>query len=321
MAHDIDDYDDDAVVKSGKGKEHHMGMEAGSGNDRTVINMGGSDGGGNGGLNAAVTMAALGNRNESRSDIGAILAATQGNRNHDDGLGLGGGLIGGLLLGQLFNRGRGGFGGGDDGCCDNGHRDVSPAHAALLQSLMEGQSDLRAQVPTVALETQNALQVAIAQLALGIQQGLSNVKDSVQANGTANLIATKDNAKDIAVSTLQTQIAITADGALTRELLVKFNNDNLQRELTVAQTALMEERLRGHAASQKVEVNQTVTNTATAIAAQQQQQQQRQDIIELGHLVRDLHGDLQAVKQGQVIFNSGLMAGSGTQSAANTKVA
>jgi hypothetical protein len=310
MAHDIDDYDDDAVVKSGKGKEHHMGMEAGSGNDRTVINMGGSDGGGNGGLNAAVTMAALGNRNESRSDIGAILAATQGNRNHDDGLGLGGGLIGGLVLGQLFNRGRGGFGGGDDGCCDNGHRDVSPAHAAYA-----------AWVPTVALETQNALQVAIAQLALGIQQGLSNVKDSVQANGTANLIATKDNAKDIAVSTLQTQIAITADGALTRELLVKFNNDNLQRELTVAQTALMEERLRGHAASQKVEVNQTVTNTATAIAAQQQQQQQRQDIIELGHLVRDLHGDLQAVKQGQVIFNSGLMAGSGTQSAANTKVA
>lgn len=305
-----------------------MGMDNIS--DKVNINVGEGRSGGDSGAMAAL-VAALGNRNQgdnsaaliaalgtrnSDSQLAPLMAMMNGNNRDRDGLG----EMWPLLL-LLMGRGRGGFGGGGDDCCDTGHRDVSPAHAALLQTLLEGQSDLKAAVPTAALETTNAIQSSIAQLALGLSQGLANVKDSVQNGATANLIATKDVAKDIAVSTLQTQIAITADGERTRELLVKFNNDDLQRQLTVAQTALSEERIHRHSDGNRVEVNQSVNNTATAVSAQMQQQQQQQAISELGHLVRDLVGDIQAVKQGQVIFNSGLMSGSGTQAAANTKVA
>ena len=53
---------------------------------------------------------------------------------------------------------------------------------------------------------------------------------------------------------------------------------------------------------------------------QAQQQQQLQAIVQLNALVGNLANDIQVVRQGQTIFNSGTMAASGTQAAANTKV-
>jgi len=75
------------------------------------------------------------------------------------------------------------------------------------------------------------------------------------------------------------------------------------------------------------ELRLQITNTNTAVAAQQQgqiqaqAQQQSQDVAGLRYALNALIGDIQAVRQGQVIFNSGTMAASGTQAAANTKVA
>lgn len=293
-----------------------MGMDNIS--DKINLNVTPGGGDGYGGGQAAMIAALLNGRNQDSGQAG-MLAALLNNRSVDGGFGGAGGIGMIALLALLARGGHGGiFGGGGD-CCEGGT--VSPAHAALLQTLLEGQSDLKASVPTAALETTSALQNAIAQLALGVQQGLANTKDAVQAAAALNLTATNGVAKDVATGTLQTQIAINNDGDKTRQLIIDFNTQNLQRELTVAQSALSEERMHRHSDSNKVEVNQSVSNTATAIAQQQQQQQQRQEIAELGHLVRDLIGDIQAVKQGQVIFNSGLMAGAGNQTAANTKVA
>lgn len=255
------------VSKKCEFKETDMGMDNISDKVNLNINPSGGDGGLGGAGLAALMMASKGG--DSQSNIWAsILPALMNQRN--DGAGMNSWWP--LLL--LLGRHGGVLGGG----CEDGT--VSPAHAALLQTLLEGQSDLKAAIPTAALETTNALQNAIAQLALGVQQSLANTKDSVQAAAALNLTATNGVAKDVATGTLQTQIAINNDGDKTRQLLIEFNTQNLQRELTVAQSALSEERIHRHSDSNKVEVTQNVNQQQ----AQAQFQQQQQDILrQLAH--------------------------------------
>src|SRR3990172_760040 len=164
--------------------------------DKVNINVGG-DGGSGGGAGLAAVIAALGNRNEGGDTAGLIAAL--GNRNND-GFGGAGALamlgplmannnngmnnLWPIILLALLGRGRGGFGfGGDDASCGPSSG-IGPGQAAILQTLLEGQSSLRAEVPTSALEIQNAIQSAIGSLALGTQQGFANTKDAVQ-NGIA----------------------------------------------------------------------------------------------------------------------------------------
>lgn len=303
-----------------------MGMDNIS--DKVNINVGEGRGGYDGGGSMAALVAALGNRNQGNDNAALIAAlgnrndnqlaplmAMMGDRRHDrDGMG----EMWPLLL-LLLGRGRGGFGGGGDDCCDNGHHQVNPAHAAILQTLMEGQSDLRAQVPTTALETQNAIQGAIAQFALGTQQGFANVKDAVQSLAlfqTGQLNNINQNVSD--------------QGCKTRELVQATSTAVLQRMDDLRIRELEHDRDR---AERSVEVNSlrsqveiTNVNTATATQAQGQLQAQLQfqDINNrIGRLcdaIAVVGNQVQRVKSDQDIVNFGTMAASGNQATTSTQV-
>ena len=286
--------------------EHELSTLKGSkmegvNSDKVNIHLGDGGRGGDSGATAAI-IAALGNRNQGGDNAALIAALGDGGRG-DDSNGINA-LLPILLLAMLGRRGLGG---------DDTPADAGCARTALTQTIVEAVGDIRAQVPQVALETQNQICQSMASLALGTQQGFANVKDSVQTLGALNLTATQGVSKDVATGTLSNQIAITADGEKTRALLIAFNNDNLQRQLTVAQSALSEERVHRHSDGVEVRVNQTVQQAQ----AQNQQQAQLQGLV---GLVANLANDIQAVRQGQVIFNSGTMAASGTQAAANTRL-
>lgn len=283
--------------------------------DKVSINLGGGgDGGGYGGASMAALVAALGQRNQgndhaaliaalgNRNDSGAGLAPLLAMMGHRDNDGLGGGGLWPILL-LLLLRGRGGFGG--DGC------DGSPV---FDQSILNGIVGLTSAVPTTALETQNAIQGAIAQLALAGQQGFSNLKDTVQNLSTIQLGAIKDVSASVVNQGLATQIAIGHDGDKTRALIQSVNQDNLQRQLTVAQNALLEERFDRRGREVEVNVSQNVN----------QQQAQAQQQLQFADLIRRFDNlcSLQVLnaRQAQDIVNLGTMTASGTQAAANTQV-
>lgn len=227
------------------------------------------------------------------------------------GIGLGGGDSGLGLVALLALLGRGRLGGGDE--CGTGN--------ALDAAILNAVNGITSAVPTTALETQAAVTHAIGSLALGTQQGFANIKDSVQAASALNLSAINNTNQNVLITALQTQIAGAAEHDKTRELIRAVNDSNLQRELTVAQSALAEERNSRRIRDVEVSVNQSVTQTQAQGQVQAQAQQQAQFLAGILAEVRNLAGDIQAVKQGQVIFNSGAMTASGTQAAANTKVA
>ena len=299
-----------------------MGMDNVS--DKVNINVGeGGGGGGAGGL--AAVIAALGNRNQGNDN--AALIAALGNRNDDSsnlmplmGMMAGGGGFGGnnmnalwpIILLALLGRGRGGglFGGGDD--CGGG------AEAALLQTLMEGQSNLRAQVPTTALETQNAVLGAISQLALGTQQGLGNVKDAVQ-NGFAL------TSRDLAAVNQN----VSAQGCQTREVVLAAENriitkldqntiDDLRDRVRRNEHAVEVQSLRS-----QVEVNQTVTQTQAQAQGQAQFQIQFQDIANrlarLCDRVDIVHQEARATNANIIAGNAGAVT-TGAQTSNPTNV-
>jgi hypothetical protein len=142
----------------------------------------------------------------------------------------------------------------------------------------------------------------------------NNINMNVMTMGQANLVATKD-------AQYANAIAVAAS---TKEILAALNDQNtqnLQRQLTVAESALLENRLVGR--QRETEINITNTNTATAqqMQAQNQMQAQSQAIIQLGALVSNLCGDIQAVRATTSNVNFGTQAGVGqTTNATNNKV-
>lgn len=310
--------------------------------DKVNINLG-EGGGGGGGAGLAAVIAALGNRNEGGDTAGLIAAL--GNRNNDGGMAA---MLPALMAGQnngmnniwpilllaLLGRGRGGLLGGDGGDCAPGG--IGAGHAALLQTLLEGQSDLRADVPRTALETQNAIQSAVSALALGTQQGFANTKDAVQASLLANLTATggvKDSVMNNAAllqrdicdvkSTVQTEACATRElvQAGTTAILSRIDRSEIDELRARADRA--ERNIEVNALRSQVEVNQTVNTTQAQAQGQFQVQTQLQDI---GSAVRELRGlaiignQTMLARQAQDIVNLGTMTASGTQAAANTQV-
>lgn len=288
-------------------------MSDGINTDKVIVNAGSGGGGSDMGSLAALMMASRGD--DSQSNIWASILPALTNQDR-------GGMNNMWPLLLLFLlKGRGGFGDGGGDCGVGG---TTPAQAAILQTLMEGQSDLRAQVPTVGLETQNAIQNAIAQFALGTQQGFSNVKDSVQ-NGIAFLDRDIQNVnQNVSAQGCQTREYVSNDGDKTRfaiadlkERVNAIQENNLQRELAVAQSLLSEERQHRHSDGVEVRVSQTVNQVQ---AQAQQQQQQQQQFAQLFGLIGGLANQIQVSRQAQDIVNLGTMTASGTQAAANTQV-
>lgn len=303
-----------------KGEDKIMGE--GINTDKVIVNAGGSDGGG--GMQAAALVAALGQRNQG-GDNAALIAAL-GGRNQGfgggDGFGMGlggGGLLGGLLFGALLGGRRGGvLGGGGDDCCDN-HGGVSPAQAALFQTLMEGQSDLRAAVPTAALETTNAIQNSIAQLALGTQQGFANTKDAVQALAlfqTGQLNAINQNVSDQGCKTRE---IVQAGTTAVLERISRFEIDELRHDRD-----RHERQVEVNALRSQVEITNTNTATNAQAQGQFQTQLQFQDLNrkfdQMCGLVQVIGNQVVASRQAQDIVNLGTMVASGGQQATSTAV-
>lgn len=288
---------------------------------KNIFQPGGGHSGGDGvgGLGAMAAIAALGNRNDN------------GHRGYGgDGLlggGLGAGLLGGVLAGALFG-GRG-LGGGFGG---NGGSDSVAVAADINQSIfgtavLTKLGSIEAAVPLSALQTQASINGSLASLALGTQQGFSNVKDSVQNVGAALGVAIAQTNTNVLTTGCAIERQITNDGAATRALITSIFQTQQAERINALNAEVIELRNDGRARANHDELRLQITNTNTAVAAQaqgQQQQQQQQQfalVQSLFPVINALVGDLQAVKQGQVIFNSGTMAASGTQAAANTKVA
>jgi hypothetical protein len=215
--------------------------------------------------------------------------------------GIGGvGLFGLVGLNSLGDRG-----GHGHGHCD---KDNDGINSAIFGANILGKlGDIEGAVPLAAANIQNAMLAQTAGLTDSINQaGLANlaatagVKDTVNATATAALINANNNTNSIL-------------GAIC-QLSSKID----QNTITDLQTQLL--RAESHGRSRETEVNITQSVNQVQAQAQAQAQQQAQ-FSALFSCINSLVGDIQAVKQGQVIFNSGTMAASGTQAAANTKVA
>lgn len=248
--------------------------------------------------------------------------------------GAGAGVLGGILGGVLLNRG-GLFGGG------NGETCVTPTQltaglASVIDAnqnttLLQAVGDVKASIPLAEAQVQLALAGAQASVVAGQAAINKNVSDAIAASlasqnninvnvltqgsqtreavtsyGVANLTATKDAQYATA----------TAIAASTKEIISALNDQNtanLQRQLTVAEQALLEVRAEGRARGTEVNVTQTVNQAQAQAQAQQQQQQQT---VLLNHLCTVVAGLQNAVatNSNMIIGNTGAV-GTGPQTA------
>lgn len=296
---------------------------------------GGGDGG-MGGLGTAAVIAAMGNRNET-GGLAAMLPALMGRPHHDGGFGMGGfgaGLVGGLLGGALFGGGRRGgiFGGGGD--CDNNGAETRIGDQAASLAILSKLGNIEAGIPLAAANTEsvilqqtNQINTLASAAQLANSNGFAGTKDVVQNLGLLLSQAICGINQNVSAQGCSTREAVQNDGDKTRALLVARFSQEDATAITSLNAELVELRNENRSRANHDELRLQITNNNTAVAAQaqgQQQQQQQQQFQLLAALVPTVHaliGDIQAVKQGQVIFNSGTMAASGTQAAANTKVA
>lgn len=214
--------------------------------------------------------------------------------------GLGGngiGAVGLIGLNTLFDRGDRRHDG------DGGNCNESIFAATTLSKL----GSIEGSIPLAALGTQNAileqtnaLGNTINQANLSQLMASSAVKDSVQNSAAAALINANNN----------TQAILGAICGLGSKIDANT--------ITDLQTQLLRAESNGRNRETEVNITQSVNQNQSQLQAQAQTQAQFSALFAgLNALV----GDIQAVKQGQVIFNSGTMAASGTQAAAATKVA
>ena len=241
------------------------------------------------------------------------------------GAGLGAGLLGGVLGGALL--GNGGLGGNR-----NGEGIVTPA---MLTAGLAGVTDtlqnttvvqtlgsIQAAIPLAEAQVQLALAGTTAQLQLALTtnadaaalaNSLTNqniasttatvlaaqigIKDAVTAYGVANLTATKD-------AQYATAVAISSSTKEILAALVEQNTANLQRQLTVAEQALLGSNF--DARARGIEIN--TTNNINQMQQQQQQQQQ----------FANLYGMIAGLNQSIRSTNEAINVGSGTLTASPT---
>lgn len=266
------------------------------------------------------------------------------------GGGLGAGVLGGILGGALLGgNGNGLLGNRNNGVVDVG---VTPAQfqaglnsvttANDTTAIMQGIADIKASVPLAEAQVQLALAGSTGEIRshLGaVENGLvagqasinKNVSDAIASSlasqnsinmnvltsaaatreamalyGNANLVATKDAATATALAVANS----------TEKIIAALNDQNvanLQRQLTVAESTLAEDRARSRSREVEVNVTQTVNQNNQQMQFQAQQQQQA---ILLNNLLMAVGGLQSAVatNTNMVIGNTGAVA-TGTQTA------
>lgn len=246
----------------------------------------------------------------------------------------------------LLLAGRGGIlGNGGDGAANA----VTPAflasslasvtNTATLDNVQQSLGDIKASIPFNEAQVQLALAGQTAQIqqqatanatanALanqGIMKGVSDaiatslasqgaIKESILTTSAANLQATLQNRFDLSQT-------VRDDGDKTRALLIAQNDAVLNRELTVAQSALLEARSIGRERDNNLTITQTVNQNNQQAQMQTQQQQQFQILANLAAQVGNLANDIQIVRQSQSNINFGTQTGSGqSNQATNARV-
>lgn len=290
--------------------------------------------------------------NVESTPLGGILPMLM-NQGGGTGAALGGGLGAGLLggvLGTALLGNRGGLFGNNN--VDSGGQFVTPAQLQTAvntittsndtTAIMQGIADVKAAVPLAEAQVQlalagstgeirthlgaveNALVSGQANINKGIAEAIAaslasqnNInqsvltsaaatREAVNLNSTANLIATKD-------AQYATGVAISNS---TKEILAALTAQNmadLQRQLAVAESALLDERSRGRSKETEINVTQTVNQNQQQLQVQAQQQQQA---ILLNNLLMAVGGLQNAVatNSNMIIGNTGAVS-SGTQTA------
>jgi len=173
---------------------------------------------------------------------------------------------------------------------------------AVENTLVSGQTAINNNVSNAiaaSLASQNNINVNV------LTQG-SQTREAVAAYGVANLTATKD-------SQYATAAAIANS---TKEVLAAINAQdiaNLQRQLTVAETALLERNAALRGRETEINVTQTVNQNQAQVQTQQQQQQQA---LILNNIWSRLDGMQQAIatNSNMIIGNTGAV-GTGPQTA------
>lgn len=241
------------------------------------------------------------------------MATMHNNRDNDrNGLGELWPLL--LLLGR-GGHGGGLFGGGDD-CGSGGGAAINQL---TLTEVLSKLGTIEGQIPLTALQSQNAIQSSIAQLALADQQGFANVKDAVQ-----NLALFQSGKLDAINQNVSDQ------GCRTRELVQSTSTAVLQQMSDLRIRELEHDRDRAERAievsSLRSQVEITNTNTATATQAQGQFQNQLQfqdinnKIDRLCGSINVIGNQVQRANNVNDTINFGTMAGSGNQSNQSTQV-
>lgn len=241
------------------------------------------------------------------------------------GAGLGVGALLGLALGRggLFGGGfdgRGNWGG--DGCVTPMQLQTATGSIidagqnnqimGMLQGIATSVPVAEGQIQLALSQSQGQMMNQIGQQSLAIAQGFAgqaqntaqaqaaiiavgeSVKDAVNANGSANLLATQSaSAQNLAAIASSTNLILTA--------LKDTEITNLNRQLTVSELRNTEDRAEARARATEVNVTQTVNQNQMQLQAQQQQQQQA---ILLNQLCAHF-----ATLQNAVATNSNLIVG------------
>jgi hypothetical protein len=266
-----------------------------------------------------------------------------GNQGGAMGAGLGAGLVGGLLGTALF--GRNGLNGlnGSDGIVG------APATLQGVESvvnnsaIMSQLADIKASVPLAEGQVQLALAQAQMNLSNGQaastgsiigsisafessvmnnlnmqtqmnQKGFSDNATVTVAQGTANLLATKDAALQAERNSWALNQVIVADGDRTRALITAQYEATLNRQLGDANAEII--ALRSRSALDAATNGITLTNTNNINQMQQQAQQQAQ----YGQLSNMIWGLGQSIRSTNEAINIGSGALSASPANTNTNV-
>ncbi len=175
--------------------------------------------------------------------------------------------------------------------------DINNRVADSLQTTISGQSAIRKDVS-------DAIAASLASQAI--------IRHDIATSAGAG-IATTLNAK------YELSQNIRDDGDKTRALIVRQYEDTLNRQLAVAQDALIEQRAVGRSREVEVNVTQQVTQNQAQLQAQAQQQQQFQVTSNLLQAILSQAQIAQATNQSLIIGNTGAVVG-GAQNANPTNV-
>lgn len=135
----------------------------------------------------------------------------------------------------------------------------------------------------------------------------SNIKEVVMSSAAALGTAVSQSRFDITS-------AVRDDGDKTRALLIAQNEATLNRQLAVAEAALLEQRATSRARETEVNVTQTVNQNQAQLQQQTQQQQQFLITNNLLQAILSQAQVAQATNQSLIIGNSGAVNG-GNQAA------